>query len=199
MPEFTRDMFFGGIPSNNTEEQTTDIIEQQVADITEFSLDTITSEILTLKNNIAINIIEIGNKLNIVKSNMKYGEFGKWLEEKVAFSQRTANNFMKIAKEFPNSQQIANLGTKKLLLLSDIDSEEREEFMQEHNVSEMTTRELEQSLQEKKGISEKKKSEPRFTGKIKKDTLKKYKDRFSTNDDFDELIDRLLAEYFENN
>lgn len=44
----------------------------------------------------------------------------------------------------------------------------------------------------------KKPKEPKFTGKIKKPTFKKYKDRFNTDDDFDELIDKLLAEYFEN-
>lgn len=45
----------------------------------------------------------------------------------------------------------------------------------------------------------KKKKEPKFTGKIKKDTYTKYKDKFSNDDDFDILIDKLLSEYFENN
>ena len=44
----------------------------------------------------------------------------------------------------------------------------------------------------------KKKKEPKFTGKIKKVTLRKYKDRFTTDDDFDTLIDKLLEEYFKN-
>ena len=191
MPEFTRDMFFGD-KSDNAEEQTTDIVESEVTAITEFSIDTITNEILTLKDNIAINIVEIGKRLNTAKDNIEFGEFGKWLEEKVEFSQRTANNFMKIAKEFSNSQQVANLGTRKLLLLADVDSEEREELMQDNNISDMTSKELEKVVKEKKGIV------PKFTGKIKKVTFKKYKDRFNTDDDFDELIDKLLAEYFEN-
>lgn len=200
MAEFTRDMLFGSKYSNNSQEKTTDIVDvkPQVADVTNFSLDTITSEILTLKDNIAINIIEIGKRLNTVKENVQYGEFGKWLEEKVAFSQRTANNFMKIAKEFPDSQQVANLGTRKLLLLADVDFEEREELMKENNITDITAEELKKAIQDKKGNIPKEKSQTKFTGKIKKDTLKKYKDRFSTNDDFDELIDKLLSEYFEN-
>lgn len=39
---------------------------------------------------------------------------------------------------------------------------------------------------------------PKFTGKIKKGTYTKYKDKFSNDDDFDILIDKLLSEYFEN-
>ena len=201
MPEFTRDMLFGGKPSlDGTEEQTTDIVEveSQVTDIIEFSLDTTTIEILTLKNQTCMNIIEIGKKLTIAKENMEHGEFGKWLEEKVEFSKRTATNFMKIAREFSNEKQVADLGTRKLLLLAGIDSEEREEFMQENNVTDMTTAQLNKAIQDKKGDIAKEKSEPKFTGKIKKDTLKKYEDRFNTNDDFDELIDKLLSEYFEN-
>lgn len=44
-----------------------------------------------------------------------------------------------------------------------------------------------------------KKKQIKFTGKIKKDTYTKYKDKFSNDDDFDILIDKLLSEYFENN
>lgn len=44
----------------------------------------------------------------------------------------------------------------------------------------------------------KKEKEPKFTGKIKKDTYTKYKDKFTNDDDFDSLINKLLSEYFEN-
>lgn len=37
----------------------------------------------------------------------------------------------------------------------------------------------------------------KFTGKIKKETVKKYKKHFKTNDDFNELVSKLLEEYFE--
>ncbi len=36
----------------------------------------------------------------------------------------------------------------------------------------------------------------RFTGKISKDTFKKYKEKFNNNAEFDELINKLLEEYF---
>lgn len=42
----------------------------------------------------------------------------------------------------------------------------------------------------------KKEAEVKFTGKISKDTLKKYREKFASNDEFDELINKLLEEYF---
>ena len=44
----------------------------------------------------------------------------------------------------------------------------------------------------------KKKTETKFTGKIKKNTYSKYKDKFSNDDEFDSLIDKLLEDYFNN-
>lgn len=38
----------------------------------------------------------------------------------------------------------------------------------------------------------------KFTGKIKKDTFKNYKDKFSSDDEFDTLINELLEKHFNN-
>lgn len=183
--KFTRDMIFG---SKTIKEN----IEIDAIEDVEFSLNNITDEILVLKNNIALNIIEIGKKLNTVKENIEYGEFCNWIEDKVQFSQRTANNFMKIAKEFSNSQHVSNLGTRKLMLLAGIENEIREEIIEENNLESITSNELKEIINNKKGVETK----PKFTGKIKKDTLKKYKDKFNTNEDFDSLINKLLEDYF---
>lgn len=190
--KFTRDMIFGGNVKTDNDE---DIINKEninIIDTPVFSIDIVTDEILTLKNNIAINIIEIGKKLNKVKDNIDYGEFSKWLEEKVQFSQRTAEKFMKIAKEFSDSTQMSILGQRKLYLLAGIENELREEIIRENNVEKITSNEIEKIIKDKNGIDIKSK----FTGKIKKDTYKKYKDRFDSNDDFDLLVNKLLENYF---
>lgn len=44
----------------------------------------------------------------------------------------------------------------------------------------------------------KKKKEVKFTGKLKKNTYSKYKDKFADDDEFDSLIDQLLEDYFNN-
>lgn len=109
-------------------------------------------EIILLKNQTAQNIIEIGKRLNEAKELLPHGEWGKWLEEKVEFSQRNANNFMRVAKEFSNSQTYSNLTQSKIFALLDVPQEEREEFIETNSVEDMTTRELRQAIKEKREL-----------------------------------------------
>ena len=92
------------------------------------------------------------------KLTLPHGAWGAWLQNEVEFSERTAQNFMRIAKEYRNPQLIADMGnsaTKALLLLS-LPAEEREEFVgeaheidgEEKTVAAMTTKEMERLLKE---------------------------------------------------
>jgi len=65
-------------------------------------IDTLTIEILILKQQTAQNIIEIGKRLVSAKQGLPHGEWGKYLKEKVDFSQVTANKFMRISEEYSN-------------------------------------------------------------------------------------------------
>ena len=93
--------------------------------LTEFNIEKTTAEILILKEQKAQNIMEIGKRLIAVKDNLQHGEFSEWLMERVDISHRTANNFMKVATTFSNSQAIANVGNTKLFLLAGLDEEDR--------------------------------------------------------------------------
>lgn len=62
------------------------------------------------------------------------------------------------------------------------------------NKGEITEETLQEILQGKVH----KEKEIKFTGKIKKDTFKKYKDKFSSDDEFDTLINELLEKHFNN-
>ena len=54
---------------------------------------------------------------------------------------------MKIAKEFgSNSQSISNLEVTKLGLLLDVPEEKRVNFIEEHNVKDMSTRQLKEAI-----------------------------------------------------
>jgi hypothetical protein len=61
------------------------------------------------------------------------------LKDKVDFSHRTANNFMKVATEFQDSQSLAKLGQTKVFAILDIPNEEREQFITtQHEVNGQT-------------------------------------------------------------
>jgi chromosome segregation ATPase len=112
-------------------------------------IDTLTIEILILKQQTAQNIIEIGKRLIAAKESLPHGEWGKYLDEKVDFSETSAKRFMRVAREFSNSPALVDLGSSKLFALLDVPSEEREEFVQVNSVDEMTTRELQKAIKER--------------------------------------------------
>lgn len=96
-------------------------------------IEVITQEINFYKSQAGNAIIEIGKRLHEAKLTLPHGAWGAWLQNEVEFSERTAQNFMRIAKEYRNPQLIADMGnsaTKALLLLS-LPAEEREEFVGE--------------------------------------------------------------------
>ena len=142
-------------------------------ELTEFNIERTTTEILILKDQTAQNIIEIGKRLIEVKENLEHGQFLNWLENKVEFSRYTANRFMKIATEFSNVSAVQHLGSKKLFLLAGLDEEDRQEVMKENKVEDMTTRELEQVVKEKKEIKKQLQEEQEYSNELQEEIRKK--------------------------
>ena len=106
------------------------------------------------------NLIEIGRLLVEAKSMVPHGEWGKYLEERVNYSQSTANNYMKLYQEygdnqesffnsFSNSQAFGNLTYTQASALLALPAEERQEFAENNDVAEMSTRQLEQAIRER--------------------------------------------------
>lgn len=104
--------------------------------------------------------VEIGRRLCEAKDMLPHGEFSKWLESEVHFSQSTANKHMKIFKEYGadqmtifgaalKSETYTNLTYSQALKLLPIDESEREEFIIENNVQELSTRELDALIKER--------------------------------------------------
>lgn len=112
-------------------------------------IETITGELLRLKQNLAHNIIDIGRRLNEAKAVLPHGEWLPWLEDQVHFSEKSAQNYMRVAREFPNPQLVADLGVRKALALLELPPFERERFVEENNVIDMTSRELEKAIRER--------------------------------------------------
>ncbi len=98
-------------------------------------LQKIENEIITLKNQTAENIILMGQKFIEAKKLVPHGEWGNWLKERIDFSQRTANQFMRIAKEFgSNPEVLTNLGITKIGLLLDVPIEKRKCFIRDYDL-----------------------------------------------------------------
>lgn len=105
--------------------------------------------------------IEIGRRLVEAKELVPHGEWGKWLEENVSYKQSTANNFMRIAKEYAGSnlEALGSLSYTQAVALLSLPSDEREQFVEENNVSDMSSRELQAAIKEKQELEQKLKDE----------------------------------------
>ena len=84
---------------------------------TERSIGDITTEILRLKQDAGNAILGIGQRLIEAKAMLPHGEWLPWLTEQVEFSERTARNFMRLAREWTNRQALADLGAAKAFFL----------------------------------------------------------------------------------
>lgn len=113
------------------------------------TIEAITGEILDAQRKGGEAILTIGRCLNEAKDMLSHGEWLPWLAEKVGYSEKTAQNFMRLAREFSNPQALADLGATKALKLLALPQEEREQFVEDHNVIDMTTRQLEQAIKER--------------------------------------------------
>lgn len=91
------------------------------------------------------SIWEIGRRLNHVKENdLAHGQFMEWLK-KIEFSQKVANQFMKVAKELPNYATSHNLGINALYLIATLPEEEKQEQIEKIEQGESpTVRELQE-------------------------------------------------------
>ena len=113
------------------------------------TIEAITGDILEAKRTGGEAILTIGRCLIEAKDLLPHGEWLPWLTERVEFSPRTAQNFMRLAREWTNTQTLADLGASKALSLLALPPEEREQFMEEHNVVDMTSRQLEAAIKER--------------------------------------------------
>lgn len=140
-------------------------------------ISVITAEIKDInrqaQNLALIYAVEMGRRLEEAKSMLSHGEWGDWIKREFEFSQSSANNYMKLYKEFGasqislfgasvNSQAFANLSYSKALQLLAIPKEEREEFAEAVNAEDLSVRQLKAAISERdEAIKKQKEAEAR--------------------------------------
>ena len=148
----------------------TNIIEAESTIQEARTAETIAVEINTIKRQtqkvMLSASIEIGKRLSEAKDMVEHGYWGQWLQDNVSYSERTAQNLIKVYEQFGDSFGVSEMEslfaggqaniyeelsyTQALALLSLPTEEERKAFMQENNVQDMSTRELQDAIKAKK-------------------------------------------------
>ena len=124
------------------------------------SLEVISAEIRAITASMLSNIMEIGRRMCEAKELLPHGEFGTWIKEQTGYSLSTANNFMRIFKEYSapqgslfgpeaNCQTFGNLSYSKALALLAVPAEEREEFADKVDAEHLSSRELQEAIRER--------------------------------------------------
>lgn len=148
----------------------TNIIEAESTIQEVRTAETIAVEINTIKRQtqkvMLSASIEIGKRLSEAKDMVEHGYWGQWLQDNVSYSERTAQNLIKVYEQFGDSFGVSEMDslfagsqaniyeelsyTQALALLSLPTEEERKAFVQENNVQDMSTRELQDAIKAKK-------------------------------------------------
>lgn len=168
----------------------------------------IAAEIIDIKNQtkkmLIYNSIEIGRRLCEAKELVPHGEWGNWLGEKVDYSKSTANNLMKVFKEYGadqmtlldnnvKSQAFGNLSYTQAVELLKIPEEDREQFIEENNVEEMSTRELKKAIAELEQVKKAKEESDKTAQKALDDSLKLRNKLKKLEKESSEIYDELNA------
>ncbi|SHJ14284.1 DUF3102 domain-containing protein [Desulfosporosinus lacus] len=126
----------------------------------------IAAEINTIKYQVGKiflqSIIEIGSRLKEAKGLLQYGEWAKWLEESVSYSQKTAERMIRVFEEYgpkqlessdaqsptadTQAQVRPDLNFTQALILLGVPEEARGEFIAELDIDNITTRELQKKV-----------------------------------------------------
>ena len=120
-------------------------------------LSDVTRDIRIKTGQFLLDAIEIGRLLHEAKTMVEPGGWMDYVDRELPFSQSWVNNYMRLYKEygaeqlsiFGNSQATAKLSPTQALELLALPAQERDEFMETHDVENMSTRELKQAIRER--------------------------------------------------
>lgn len=122
----------------------------QTGEATERTLEEIAADIVRKDQQVGLGLISIGNDLIEAKAKVEHGKWREWLDLNVGYSERKAQMCMQIARRYgSNPQLVADLGIRKVTALMLLPAGEDAEFLETHDVPNMSTRELEDAIRER--------------------------------------------------
>ncbi len=153
------------------------------------SIEIVTAEITMIRDNarkvFLESVIQIGTRLEEAKQMVPQGEWTAYLTDKLGYKPSTAQNYMRIAREFGGGQvsltgktaadAFGQLSYSQILPLLGMAEEEREELAEEHDLPSMSSREIAALVKERdeaketaeKATAEKAAAELKFEGAAK--------------------------------
>jgi hypothetical protein len=126
-------------PSTPAVLRTADVIASEIIGIKEAARKTLQ----TIATSAAV---EIGKRLKEAKALVPYGAWGEWLRVNVDYSERTAQNLLRLAEESAKGSfgSLMELNYTQAVQLIGLPVVERAELLEQNDVAELSTRELQE-------------------------------------------------------
>ena len=137
----------------------------QTKEISTRPLSVIETEIKAHEINCAGSIVAIGKALIEAKEQIPHGGWGDWLK-RMGYAQRTADNFMRIAREVEVTPRLEAVPYTKALALLSVNSSEREQVMDEHNIDELSAAQLRKAIKERDAAAAREKRQTELSEKL---------------------------------
>lgn len=134
-----------------------EIVNAEYQIVQERTLPVIASEILQIERtvySVAMDgAIQIGQKLQEAKEKVEYGQWENWCKENLNYSKSRAEKFMQIAVNYGDENSAyaktvtsTEVSISKALELLKVPEEEVEKFVEEHEIEDISVRELREEV-----------------------------------------------------
>lgn len=140
----------GQLSMEKPEAQTMEQTEAQTMEQMERTPELIAVEISAIKRNVRCMMVssaaEIGKRLMEAKRLVPYGRWGEYLAG-LDYSDRTAQNLMRLAEEYQRAPAgLEEVSYTQAVLLLGVPREQREAFVEGHDMDALSTRELQAEI-----------------------------------------------------
>lgn len=110
------------------------------------TLEGLAMQARTLRLSINMNMWQLARVFTEAKELVAHGEWGNWLKENADVSEKTAQDMMAAYRRFGGRPQFENIGKAKAFRLLPLPEGTEEKFMEEHDVENMSTREVQEAV-----------------------------------------------------
>lgn len=99
-------------------------------------------------------LLEIGRCLNEAKDKelVSHGKWQAWVQEQTGMDVRTAQNWMRAAREIPEGSPLGRLSRTKIVALLSLPQEEREDAAREMDAEHASSREVQRAVAERNAM-----------------------------------------------
>lgn len=100
--------------------------------------------------NIKVNYYQLARVFVEVKEQTEHGEWLNWLKAHSSVGERTAQQMMAAYKRFGDNPELSGVGQSKLFRMLSLPEGAEKQFMEEHDLKSMTSREVEEAVRKAK-------------------------------------------------